>query len=230
MTQGDWQGRREAARGRHAARYDDAESRSYAGIQGLGVLDAAERQACLQDVLAAHPLGPGLDVLDVGAGSGALCSVLAQLPQVTLTALEPSPAMLARLRERPELASVRSVQGHCDQPGDVDLFPAGSFDVVASRQTVNGLHDPLTAFRNWRQWLRPGGVVIAIDGLYGRDAWQGDWAEEVDVLPLAACQSMATVPYLLESVGFRIRTVQRMAAVNLLPTTRTPRYVVVAER
>lgn len=229
-THRDWQTRRAAARGRHAARYDDAESRSYASVPGLGVLDPVARRAYLDDLLAAHPLGSGLAVLDVGAGSGALCSVLAQLPQVALTALEPSAAMVARLRENPEFAAHRVVQASCDQPGDAALFPAGSFDVVASRQTVNGLHDPLAAFRHWHHWLKPGGLVVVIDGLYGRDGWQGDWAEEVDVLPLSACQSMATVPYLLEAVGFRILAVQRMAAVNALPSTRTPRYVVVAGR
>jgi SAM-dependent methyltransferase len=226
----DWRLRRDAARARHAARYDDAESRRYAATPGLGVLDAAERQAYADDLQGVHPLGAGLRVLDVGAGSGALCSVLAVLPQVTLTALEPSASMLERLREQPDLAAVRTVQGHCDQWGDADLFPTGAFDVVASRQAINGLHDPLRAFGHWRRWLKPGGVVIAIDGLYDRDAWPGDWAEEVDVLPLSACQSMATVPYLLEAAGFKILAVQRMTRVNALPATRTPRYVVVAER
>ena len=95
---------------------------------------------------------------------------------------------------------------------------------------TNGLFDPLRAFRHWHRWLKPGGSVVAIDGLYGRDAWRGAWEDEIDVLPLSACQTMATVPYLLEAVGFSVRVVQRMGAVNALPTTRTPRYVVVAER
>lgn len=69
-----------------------------------------------------------------------------------------------------------------------------------------------------------------IDGLYGRDAWRGPWEEEIDVLPLSACQSLATVPYLLESVGFRIAAAELMPAVNALPVTRTPRYIVVAVR
>lgn len=51
-----------------------------------------------------------------------------------------------------------------------------------------------------------------------------------DVLPLAASQSIATFPYLLERVGFRIETVEMMAAVNALPTTRTQRYVVIAKK
>jgi hypothetical protein len=41
---------------------------------------------------------------------------------------------------------------------------------------------------------------------------------------------MASTPYLLEACGFRIEVVERMTTVNALPTTRTPRYVVVARK
>jgi SAM-dependent methyltransferase len=122
------------------------------------------------------------------------------------------------------------VNGSCDEPRDATLFAEAQFDVVACRQVVNGLHDPLLAFRHWHRWLKPGGAVVVIDGLYGRDGWRGAWEQEIDALPLSAVQTMATIPYLLESVGFRIEAVQRMAAVNALPTTRTPRYVVVARK
>jgi hypothetical protein len=95
---------------------------------------------------------------------------------------------------------------------------------------VNTLFDPLQAFRHWLHWLKPGGAAGVIDGLYGRDGWPSLREEEVDVLPLSALQSLATVPYLLEASGFRVERVQRMASVNALPTTRTPRYVVLARR
>jgi hypothetical protein len=95
---------------------------------------------------------------------------------------------------------------------------------------VNGLFDPLCAFRHWQRWTKPAGVVVVIDGLYGRDGWTGRWAEEVDVLPLSASQSMASTPYLLEACGFVVEAVERMTAVNALSTTRTPRYLVVASK
>lgn len=226
----DWQTRRTAARGRHAARYDAAEAGAYGAMRGLGWLTTPEQDAYLDDLRRVVELKPGTRVVDVGAGTGVLCSVLVRLPGLALTALEPSAAMLDILRRRPELAGVVTVLGSCDAEGDEALFEPGRFDAVVSRQVTNGLFDPLRAFRHWHGWLRPGGVAVAIDGLYGREAWRGAWQEEIDVLPLSACQTMATVPYLLEAVGFRIRAVERMSAVNALPTTRTPRYVVVAER
>jgi RimJ/RimL family protein N-acetyltransferase/SAM-dependent methyltransferase len=225
-----WSAARAAARGRHAARFDETEARSYASQQGLGTLTDEEQAAYLADLARVCRLEVGMRVLDVGAGTGALCSVLARMPGLLLTALEPSPAMLAVLRSRPELAHVTTVQAHSDGVGDAARFPPGAFHVVAARQVVNGLFDPLAAFRHWRRWLAPGGSVVVIEGLYGRDAWRGAWEAEIDVLPLSAVQTMATVPYLLESVGFHIDAVAPMPAVNALPTTRTPRYVVVATR
>lgn len=73
-------------------------------------------------------------------------------------------------------------------------------------------------------------MVLAIDGLYGRSSWTGIWQEDIDVLPLSACQSTALTPYLLEIAGFRIEAVRWMEAVNELPSTRTKRYVVVARK
>ena len=52
----------------------------------------------------------------------------------------------------------------------------------------------------------------------------------MDVLPVAACQSTALVPYLLERSGFTIEAVRLMDAVNRRPSTRTPRYLVVARK
>lgn len=224
----DWKERRAAARRRVVGKYDAAEAQAYGAVQGLGWLAPAEEDAYLADLRRVVQIAPGSRVLDVGAGTGVMCSLLRRWPGLELTALEPAPAMLALLQARPELANVTAVCGYCDEPQDGDHFGPGQFDVIVSRQLTNGLFDPLQAFRHWHRWLRPQGAVVIIDGLYGRDGWTGRWADEVDVLPLAATQSLATIPYLLEASGFRVETVERMTAVNALPVTRTPRYVVVA--
>jgi hypothetical protein len=86
------------------------------------------------------------------------------------------------------------------------------------------------AFKNWHRWLKAGGAVIVIEGLYDRPAWVGRWEEEVDLLPLSACRTTATVPYLLEQAGFNIDAVYYMNATNALPATRTQRYIVFASK
>lgn len=226
----NWQHSRVAARRRVVGKYDAAEVRAYAAVEGLGWLTPVQEDAYLADLGRVVQFAPGSRVLDVGAGTGVMCSLLRRMPALELTALEPSRAMLDVLRAKPELAHVNAVTGYCDEPGDADRFAPGQFDAIVSRQVANGLFDPLQAFRHWRHWLQPQGVAVVIDGLYGRDGWTGGWEDEIDVLPLAATQSMATIPYLLEACGFRVETVERMAAVNALPVTRTPRYVVVARK
>jgi len=225
-----WHDRRSAARRRAVGKYDTAEAEAYGKLQGLGWLTADEESAYLADLERVVQFVDGAKVLDVGAGTGVMCSLLRRLPGIELTALEPSAAMLAVLQSKPELANVSVINGFCDEPQDRGRFAADHFDVIVSRQVVNGLFDPLLAFRHWHHWLKPAGAVVVIDGLYGREGWVGGWEEEVDALPLSASQSMASTPYLLETCDFRIEAVERMATVNTLPTTRTPRYVVVARK
>ncbi len=224
----DWRQQREQARGQLVRKYDHSEARNYDTM--VGTLAEADECAYLADVLEAVALVAGQSVLDVGAGTGALAKVLSRVEGLDITALEPSPAMCELLRRKPELSRVPVVESGCDRDEDRDILAAASFDAIVSRQVVNSLFDPLTAFRNWAHWLKPGGHVVVIEGVYGRDGWTGIWAEEVDQIPLSACQSLATIPYLLESIGLRVEYVDWMSRTNRLPATRTKRYLVVARK
>lgn len=224
----DWRGSQAASRNRYLAKYDAAEVDRY--DSWVGNLAPEDQEAYLADLDRVFPFGAGMAVLDAGAGTGTLCKILARLDGLSITALEPAPAMLARLRNQVELRSVVAVEGFCDASDDRRHFREAQFDVIVSRQLANGLFDPLTAFRNWQHWLSTGGAVVLIDGLYGRSAWTGRWEEEVDVLPLSACQTTALMPYLLEAAGLRVEAVEWMTATNAMPSTRTTRYVVVARK
>lgn len=190
----------------------------------------ADHEACVVDLSQCVKFSDRMAVLDAGSGTGALCLALVRIPGLEITALEPSAPMIELLRSRKVLSGVNTVQGFCDHSKDVTLFPAGTIDVIASRLLVNNLFDPLAAFRNWNTWLRPGGRVVVMDGLFGRSDWKGEWAGMVDHLPLSACQTIATVPYLLEEVGLVIEHVGPMEQTNALPSTKTQRYIVVARK
>ena len=223
-----WRSSQAESRRRHLTRFDAAEAERYEKL--VGQLAPEDEDAYVADLARTLQLPVGAAVLDAGAGTGTLTRILARSPGLSLTALEPAPAMLARLRARPELQGVVAVEGFCDSATDRGLFAAATFDAILSRQLVNGLYDPLAAFRNWHHWLKPGGAVVVIEGLYGRSAWSGMWAEEVDQLPMSACQSTAAVPYLLEQAGFRVEAARMMDAVNARAATVTARYLVVARR
>ena len=213
-------------------RYLDAYSADEASKYDAWVsaLTAADHEACLNDIAGIFSFTAGMRVLDVGAGTGALCLALVRFPGLRITALEPCPAMLNRFGSKPVLDQVATVEGFCDHPDDRSQFAAGQFDVIVSRQLANCLFDPIAAFQNWHHWLRDQGTVIVMDGLFDRSDWTGVWAEMVDSLPLSACRSMATVPYLLEQTGYSIEFVGAMNETNARPSTRTSRYMVVAKK
>jgi SAM-dependent methyltransferase len=220
-TQAEW-------RERYVVRIDTAEAARYHSL--VGTLDVDDEAAYLADLARVVQWPAGASVLDAGAGTGAFTAMLARIPGVRVTALEPALPMLEILRANPRLQHVRKVEGFCDSADDRQHFAPNRFDSIVSRQLVNGLFDPLAAFANWHHWLKPGGLAVVVDGIYGRDAWTGVWQEDVDVLPLSASQGLAAVPYLLEAAGLRVEVVDWMDAVNRRPTTRTPRYVVVARK
>jgi len=224
----NWRGSRSASRERYLAKYDAEEVDRYDAW--IVQLTQEDDQACLADIQRVFQFQSGMDVLDVGTGTGAFCKILQHLPGVSITAIEPSPAMLAKFRSKSELNGVTTVEGFCDGPEDRQFFGESQFQVIVSRQLVNGLFDPLTAFRNWLHWLSPGGTVVVLDGLFDRSSWSGKWEEEVDVLPISACQTTALTPYLLETAGFRVEAVEWMEATNKMPATRTKRYMVVASK
>lgn len=223
-----WRGTQSASRERLLSLFDDAEVDAYDAV--VGCVSDSDLDAWVADIRRVVPFHRGQSVLDAGAGTGALCQILTRIEGLAITALEPVPAMRTRFRNRSEFQHIDLVNGFCDHPDDRRHFTAERFDVIASRQLINGLFDPLAAFRNWRSWLKPEGVVVVIDGLYDRTAWTGRWEPEVDTIPLSACRSTAGIPYLLEQAGFRIEAVERMSAVNALASTRTPRFLVVARR
>ena len=223
-----WRISQDRSRKRLLDAYDSTQVEQYERwVRELGDRDD---RAYLDDLSPDFRFQPGMSVLDVGAGTGALCRALTQISSLSITALEPCEPMGAILAGKPELSDVKLVVGFSDSPDDRQLFAPSSFDVIVSRQVANGLYDPLAAFANWLHWLRPGGTAIVVDGLYDRSAWSGALQDEVDSLPLSACQTTATVPYLMQHSGFEIKAVRLMTATNELPSTRTKRYLVIAEK
>ena len=223
-----YRGTQQESRQRYLAAYDADGAAKY--DSWVRSMDSSDHEACVADLKNCVQIEGELDVLDAGSGTGALCLALVRIPELRITALEPCEAMNELLVCKPELHSVSTVCGFCDSEDDKHHFRPDSFDLIASRQLANCLYDPLAAFRNWNEWLRPGGTVVVMDGLFDRDAWSEEWDGIVDTLPLSACRTTATVPYLLEQVGFRIDHVGPMVHTNALSSIRTTRYIVSATK
>jgi ubiquinone/menaquinone biosynthesis C-methylase UbiE len=100
-------------------------------------------------------------VLDVGAGTGTMSVLAAQLGY-RVTALDLSPRMLERAREKAEAARVE--MAFVESPADAP--PAGPFDAVMERHVLWTVPDPVGALRAWRDVVVPGGRLALFETVF----------------------------------------------------------------
>jgi SAM-dependent methyltransferase len=128
---------------RFVGRYGDALGRELAGRAGVEA---------------------GMRALDVGAGTGKLTRVLAEiLGEANVAAVDPSEPFVASLNERFPAADVRA--GAAEELP----FPAGSFDAVFAQLVINFLSDPERGVDEMLRVARDGGVVAAAVWDYGEE-------------------------------------------------------------
>ncbi|MDX6372044.1 MAG: hypothetical protein QOD98_1032 [Nocardioidaceae bacterium] len=124
-------------------------------------MSASERRDSARTAVVWEALGslldqPGLDVLDIGGGTGGFAVRVAGLGH-RVTVVDPSPDALAALARRAREDGVE-VAG---QQGDLDALlelvgPAGA-DVVLCHGVLEVVDDPAAALATIREVLRPGG-------------------------------------------------------------------------
>ncbi|HET9899300.1 MAG TPA: class I SAM-dependent methyltransferase [Streptosporangiaceae bacterium] len=127
-------------------------------------------------VLAAATVRPGDQVLEIGCGTGQLSLSLAEQGARVL-AIDASQAMIARLDE---LAGQRALIGfEClAMPIERLSLPAESVDVIVSSYALHYLGDAdkgrLVAAAY--HWLKPGGMLVLADMMFGRGTTSHDRA------------------------------------------------------
>lgn len=141
----------------------DRDARTYDRARSHAISDAVEAAAWRQVLREALPRPPAR-VLDVGAGTGALSLLAAELGH-RVTALDLSEGMLAAAKRKAAERSVdlEIVHGRAEDP------PTGPFDAVMERHVLWTLPDPEGALRAWREVTTPGGRLVLLEGIWGGD-------------------------------------------------------------
>lgn len=206
--------------------YWDLRGESYDTSERHGITRADERELWRPLLRQVFP-APPLDVLDIGAGTGFLALLLAELGH-RVTALDPAEGMLAVARAK--AAGMNQPPRFEVGDGHAPPFPAASFDVVTNRHVLWTLRDPAAAFAAWYAVLRPGGRVLAFDGLWAgtecaetadpaapawRQAYRQLYSEDVrGGLPLMHKQTLAPAVAAAEAAGFAEVRLERLTSLE----------------
>lgn len=118
----------------------------------------------------ARLLKPGLVVLDVGCGSGAITRGIAEAvaPGGTVVGIDVSDHLIARARtDHADKANLRF------ELSDVtSLGYRGCFDIVTTARVLQWLADPLGALESMCAALKPSGQIVVLDYNHAKAHWE----------------------------------------------------------
>jgi SAM-dependent methyltransferase len=173
MSSDDWD--------REAATFDDEPDH--------GLADPVTRRAWRDLLVGVLPPAPAR-VADLGCGTGTLARLLVD-EGFTVDGLDFSPEMVARARAKVPEATF--VVGDASEPA----LDEAAYDVVLDRHVLWALPDPEAAFARWVGLLRPGGLVVLVEGRWHTEA--GLTAGQCERIVRTA-RSEVTVRHLPEAV------------------------------
>lgn len=124
----------------------------------------------LVDAVVADLARAGLDprtvarVVDVGCGPGVVtCALAGHFPAATVTGLDSSTELLARLRRRAADAGLEATVRGVEADLEHELPPLEAADLVWASMVVHHVDDPPATLRRLGSLLRPAGTLVLVE-------------------------------------------------------------------
>ncbi len=117
-----------------------------------------------KEVVEALGLKPGMDVADVGAGTGLFTRIFAPLvgPEGKVYAVDIAESFVKHIERQAAAEGLKNVRGVVCQADAVNL-PANSIDLAYICDVYHHFEFPQKSMRSIHEALRPGGQVVLID-------------------------------------------------------------------
>ena len=190
------------------------------------VLTEAQHQAWL-DLLREVAGPPPLTVLDVGCGTGFLAMRMAELGH-TAVGIDLAEEMLAAAQQKAASSGLPVTF----QRGDAEAHPpdGAPYDVILERHVIWTLPQPREAVQAWCELLKPGGLLILIEGIFEMSD-RTVYPQLAAQLPLYGGRPGEELVALLAAAGFTHTAVRPlMDAALWLETPTRPRFMVTGRR
>jgi SAM-dependent methyltransferase len=118
----------------------------------------------------AQLLRPGLAVLDIGCGTGAITAGIAR-------AVGPEGFVLGVDRDAGHIELAREEHGaqenlHFEDGDATSLDYRARFDIVTAARTLQWIADPLRALSAMRQSSKPNGLIVVLDFNHTKNQWE----------------------------------------------------------
>ncbi|MFY9655180.1 MAG: class I SAM-dependent methyltransferase [Methylocystis sp.] len=172
------------------------------------ILDFVMRQDQLQEYRQAVLAAASGRVLEIGVGSGLNFSFYRKEAD-TVIGLDPSPRLLAVAQRRAVAADVRAI--FVQASATAIPLADNAVDTIVMTWTLCSIPDPLTALREMRRVLKPGGMLLFVEhGLspeLGVERWQ-HWLTPIWRRIAGGCHLDRKMDNLVRDAGFELSQIR----------------------